>query len=444
MRKIDCNSRDDFVRSLKRYLYSVKRKKKNIHFERVKMERTSNPLLDFFYKMSTTKRVHKKQIKKNVIFVPRKFSLYEDPEGALSFIHKLTNFISRGDEKSIVLDYSKTKEYCLGAECLLGLAVKEARKHNPNIHGSVSIKGIYPKNKNHLEIIRDVGIVKEFIDSNDVQVSDQSQNEVTPKKHIFFENSIGFEDASVYAQDKKNQTSTDFAKYINSCLRDHGLELNDEANRHLQSCTGEMLDNAERHGGKNENDKSRWFIRGYVNNSLSKPMCELSIFNFGKTISDTFKSLPTEHFSYNTQVKPYIEKHIKKRKMFWDGLATVAALQGRVSCKNVSEEDSCGTGTIELLKLFQDMHDSLQRHYQFDDISPTMSILSGIVHIRFDGTYRLICKNTEENGEKFTYPFNDVGLEKEPDSGYLKEMRQVYFPGVMINIRFPLVKTETV
>lgn len=47
--------------------------------------------------------------------------------------------------------------------------------------------------------------------------------------------------------------------------------------------------------------------------------------------------------------------------MFKEGLTTVAALQGRVSCKNEKETDSSGTGTIELLKLFQDMHDNLKK-----------------------------------------------------------------------------------
>ena len=45
-----------------------------------------------------------------------------------------------------------------------------------------------------------------------------------------------------------------------------------------------------------------------------------------------------------------MEKHINKKGMFREGLITVAALQGRVSCKNETETDSSGTGTIELLK----------------------------------------------------------------------------------------------
>ncbi|CAI1579045.1 Uncharacterised protein [Serratia proteamaculans] len=443
MRKIDCQTRSDFLRGLQRHLYSISRKRKYYDpRENTKPDTANNPLLSYFFTMSHRQFDPRKKMKDGFIAVPKKFSLYDKPEEALAFIHKVTTLISKGDKKTVALDYSRTTEYCLGAECLLGLAVREARKNNQNINGSVLVNGIYPINANHLEIIRDVGVVKEIGEAEDTEIEDHSEREPEQKQHIFIETSIGYEGPSAFAQDKKNKTSSNFAAYINSCLNDHGLELKDEASRHLQSCMAEMLDNAERHCG--ENERPRWYVRGHVNNSLSKPTCELSIFNFGKTIPDTFKKLPKDHFSFNIQVKPYIEKHLKKRDMFWDGLATIAALQGRVSCKNVTEEDSCGTGTIELLKLFQDMHDSLQRFHQFDDVSPVMSILSGATHIKFDGKYKLICKVTDSNGEKFTYPFNNVGLEKEPDRGYLKQMRQVYFPGVMINIRFPLVKTEKV
>ena len=66
-------------------------------------------------------------MKDGFIAVPKKFSLYDKPEEALTFIHKVTTLISKGD-KNRCFRLLKTTEYCLGAECLLGLAVREARK----------------------------------------------------------------------------------------------------------------------------------------------------------------------------------------------------------------------------------------------------------------------------------------------------------------------------
>lgn len=443
MKKIDRYTKNDFLRGLKKHLYNVSRGKKiYLIKDEDKPQPIVNPVLSFINKISYKHCNPKKQLKNGVIRVPTKFSLYDRPEEALAFIHSATTLISTSNKSAVTLDYSRTTDYCLGAECLLGLAVKEARKNNPNFDKSVLVNGVYPKNKNHLEIIREVGVVKEIDESDDTKLEDYSEFIPEQKRHVFIENSIGKEIPSAFAKDHKNLIAANFSKYINSCLNDHALELKETASRHLQSCMAEMLDNAERHCGTSE--KSRWHVRGYVNNSLTQPFCELTIFNFGKTIANTFKGLPEDHFSFENQVKPYIKKHIKKRGMFEEGLTTIAAIQGRVSCKNITDDDSCGTGTIELLKFFQDMHDSLQKFYEFADISPVMSILSGSTHIKFDGTYRLQCKVTDDDGENFIYPFNDVGLEKEPDRGYLKEMRQVTFPGVMINIRFPLVKTEKV
>ncbi|HHS9801561.1 TPA: hypothetical protein ACTW4J_004373, partial [Klebsiella quasipneumoniae subsp. similipneumoniae] len=168
------------------------------------------------------------------------------------------------------------------------------------------------------------------------------------------------------------------------------------------------------------------------------------IINFGNTIAETFEGLPETHFSFNEQVKPYVKKHINKRGMFREGLVTVAALQGRVSCKNITDSDSSGTGTIELLKFFQDMHDNLRRIRGSSIEEPKMSLISGKTHISFDGRYRLICKIDEEDDESetYSYPFNNDSLATEPDRAYLKEMTNAYFPGVMVNIRFPLQKTK--
>ncbi|HCN9570731.1 TPA: hypothetical protein N6841_004846, partial [Escherichia coli] len=112
--------------------------------------------------------------------------------------------------------------------------------------------------------------------------------------------------------------------------------------------------------------------------------------------------------------------------------------------KNEKETDSSGTGTIELLKLFQDMHDNLKKMGRDIKGGIKMTLISGSTHINFDGSYKLKQRLVnDEESDIFTYPFNDVGLESEPDRNYLKRMKDARFPGVMINIRFPLPENAT-
>ncbi|WP_037036048.1 hypothetical protein [Rahnella sp. WP5] len=450
MKKKSRDGRERFVRDWNKYLFEVSRRKKvrnhSSNPTRLSFENEStpitNPTVTYIEKISKLKGVDGRFVDGNKIKIPKTFNFYDDPEGALLFIHSATKLVCRGKQRSITLDYSGAKKYCLGAECLLGVSLIEARKNNPNFsETNIQLNGIYPKKEQYLEIIRDIGLVKEMDEATPGKIKDLSIKVNNPKQRIFKSESIGKEDASAFARDKKNLTAENFTGYINDCLGDHELELNETAADHLTSCMGEMLDNAERHCGTPQ--RSRWYVRGYVNNKLRNPVCELTIFNFGNTIFESFEGLPPDHYSLNEHVKKYVNKHIGKRGMFSEGLTTVAALQGRCSCMNEHDFDSSGTGTIELLKFFQDMHDNLERIRGVNEEKPRMSLISGSTHISFDGTYKLQRRLTMDGESEFyTYPFNDQTLEKEPDRAYLKEMKKARFPGVMINIRFPLQKTQ--
>ncbi|EMT6578181.1 hypothetical protein WMR74_004268 [Providencia rettgeri] len=446
MKKKKNNDKLYTIRGWNRYLYSAYRKKnykysgkKDISECDESYEITS-PEVKYIEKISRSRR-HDVSIDANgIITMPKVFSLYRDPDKALSFIYSVTKIVARGNFKKITLNYKKAKEYCLGAECLLALALIEARKINNKFTKNVGINGVYPKNTEHLEMIRDVGLVQELNESKESHIQDSSVKRDNPKQRIFKRQSIGYEKASAYAKDTKNKAAQEFTDYLNECFNDHKLSLNEMAAEHLTSCMGELLDNAERHCGVDE--RPRWYMRGYVDNSSKRPACEVSIFNFGKTIAETFNDLPQEHYSLSNHIIPYVEKHKDKKGMFDDGLITVAALQGRVSCKNMHDTDSSGTGTIELLKFFQDMHDQLRVIHDGISEKPIISLVTGKTHIVLDGRYSLqVNKIDDGESESYIYPFNQFGLEQAPDKAYLKEMKKAQFPGVMVNIRFPLQET---
>ena len=449
------DSKKVFLRGWLRFILSVERKKR----KKPKKEKNRNlrfaddstpipnQVVSFIESISTVKQYDSSIFRRDAekILIPKNFDLFHNPEKSLLFINAATKLIAREKSKSYLFNYKKNKIHCLGLECLLGVALTAARHNNINYKDTtIQINGIYPKDEQYLEIIRDIGLVKEISSSDPGKVLDatEASKKNNPKQRIFSADSIGKENASAFAHDTKNITAEKFTKYINRCLNDHGLELVSDAEKHLTSCMGELLDNAERHCGLEQ--RPRWYLRGFVNNNVRNPICELAVFNFGKTINETFDNLSEDHFSLSKQVIPYVEKHLDKKGMFKEGLITVAALQGRVSCKNEKETDSSGTGTIELLKLFQDMHDSLKKMGRDIKGGIIMTLISGNTHINFDGSYQLKQKLVNDaESDIFTYPFNNIGLESEPDRAYLKRMKDAKFPGVMINIRFPLPENAT-
>lgn len=446
MKKKYSHGRESFLRGWKKHLLELSRKHKTYlptpkaptRMKGLEKKMIANPVINFIEKISLK---HGDDVGFNkfdgTIFVPKVFSFFEQPEVALSFIYRATRLISESRKSNVTLNYSRSNKFCLGAECLLSLALSEARKINPNFEGNVLINGIYPRNEQHLEIIRDVGIVREIHEENDVQIEDSSNKKDDIKQLIFYKDSIGKENPTAFADDTKNLASEQFTNYINQCLDHYGLELIEDAAERLISCMGELLDNAERHCGLSQ--RPRWHVRGYVNHDHSQPVCDVAVFNFGKSIPESFNSLPTDHYSFKNHIEPYVRKHQKTKGLNRDALITIAALQERVSSHNVEKKHSNGTGTVELLEVFQGMHDHLRQIQGEDILKPVMSLITGTTHIRFDGKFRLIPLSLKDgNATRLTYPFNAVGLEEPPERTYINVMKNVKFPGVMINIRFPL------
>ncbi len=443
MKKNKANGRDIYIRSFRKFLLSIKRKGRKYlplvntseKYKRIKSPKSILKFVNFFCLLGKSKvNINKFN---GVLTIPKDFSFFYEPAKALTFIYKATKIVSESEIKEMTLCYDRVKEYCLGAECLLAMALTEARKINPySDKRGVLINGIYPDNDQHLEIVRDIGIVREIQRDEYTEIRDNSDREKKKNQIIFIKDSIEWEDPSVHANDTKNKTSESFVKYINNCLNPYKLVLNSNAEDKLKSCMAELLDNAERHSGLLQ--KPLWYVRGYVNHKHEYPTCEMVIFNFGNTIPETFNNLSNEHFSLRKHIEPYVYKHISAKKMFKNGLITVAALQERVSCKNESASDSNGTGTMELLDLFQELHDSLCKLRDVE-MKPVMSLVTGNTHIKFDGAFRIIKKKLRNSdGETQIYPLNSTGLENPPDRNYIHNMGDVRFPGVMINIRFPL------
>jgi len=318
---------------------------------------------------------------------------------------------------------------------LLGLGVESAMQYRRINKNRLLIRGRLPVNEDHHQLLSEIGIVKELNATSSKPLPYSRE-----KQHLFSFKSIRKSEPSPHSEDDKTLASEGLAEHVNECIRDHKLELTDEANIALMKSVSEVLDNAERHSRTTEGRQGHtWFMRGYLNSHSEAQNFEISIFNFGMTIAESFLTLPEENYS-RKMVLNYAASHEGTFKQ--EQLVTVAALQQRVSCKNSSPSETNGQGTVVLIQFFEEFCSEFNEKFGRSEVKPMMSIVTGNTHIVFDGTYKLSQVTDDlklEGDEQLIIAFNDENsLQSPPDPKSVRWMGKSFFPGVAISIRFPL------
>src|SRR5690606_29138948 len=151
------------------------------------------------------------------------------------------------------------------------------------------------------------------------------------------------------------RATQDFVEHIDQCLQENGSELTFTATQELAEYIGEIITNAQDHSGD-----PNWQIYGYLDKEHENRVCEVVIFNYGNTISETFGNLPEDDFA-RKELNKYLQHH-EKTGVFgpgWsrDSLTNLFALQGNVSSKNKPSDSTRGHGSISLIEFFQSISD---------------------------------------------------------------------------------------
>lgn len=166
-------------------------------------------------------------------------------------------------------------------------------------------------------------------------------------------------------------------------------------------------------------------------------MCEVVIFNFGASIAETFERLPAEHFT-RRQVQAYMDKHTQFNlfdPLMWrrEDLFTLLALQGNVSTKNETDQDTRGNGSVDLIEFFQRVYRECSNGDEQQ--AAEMILVSGTTVIKFDGKYTM---KPNAAGVKVIAFNAQNDLHDRPDRERVRRLRGVSFPGTLIGLRFPL------
>lgn len=366
-----------------------------------------------------------------VVTIPKVFSIIEDPSRALATIQAFAKAVRQRKIHSICVDQASIEVYDLAAMALLDTVATEISVEARHKGQKILFSGKYPKPLAIRRFIRSMGIVKHLKVSHEV-----AKGPEVAKIRVFDRrNRHYYVSQDPTKADFKSKTIVGFVDHVNECLKDNNRSLTPESRATLCDYVGEILCNAEDHPGFVD-----WTIQGYIDNSLDVPICEIAIFNFGKSIAETLKELPDDSYT-RRQIEPYIKLHnglrFFGREWRQSDLLTLIALQGHVSSKNSNVCDTRGQGMGDLIHFFQRVHKECAA---LSDVKAKMAIVSGGTYILFDGKYTM--RESETRGRVIA--FNERNnLYSRPDSNYVKSLGNLHFPGTVISIRFPLSVAST-
>jgi hypothetical protein len=366
---------------------------------------------------------------RSVIQIPSTFSIIDAPEEAIQTIGLMARAAGRDDVSEIYVNHRVVKQYDLAAEAILDMVAMDVRARRRGTRAPLRFTGTFPEDADADRFIRAIGITRYL----DVPGVSMKPSEEARLRRFYQTRRTPDPESKTTVSSEKALVLTQFADQIDACLATVDRQMTASGRAALLSYTGELIDNIEQHG-----QSANWYISSYLDPNRSPPLCEVAIFNFGLTFSDTFQRLPADSFP-SSVVAPYVQAH-ESRGWFssvWraEDLLTLVALQGGVSSKSGGISDTRGQGTVDLITFFQDICEGCGPAFSRD---ARMAMLSGNTHILFDGTYRM---GPDSTGRQ-VLAFNEANsLAEPPDQRYVRHLRQARFPGTVVSIRFPLQHT---
>ena len=355
------------------------------------------------------------------------FSMLTNPEWTLTLISDITKIGRQKKLKELIIDHSEMPKHDLSAEVLLGQSVLSVKTKKNKNNNRISIKGVYPENEDLSPMLNSIGIV-EHIKAEKLQVSKSDPKTIKVFKTICTKK----EKIDLFCSDKKTQAAVNFIEYMDECLETVDRKLTEEAGTELAAIIGELIGNAEDHA---DIDETHWQFYGYMDrNSKDEIYQQISIFNFGKSIAQTFiDKLNVDEI--NSRVDGYTNLHRKNVSL--EELLTVMAFQENVSSK-LDIDSTRGQGFTDLLLFFENI---TQECTENGDKHIEMSVVSGDIYVYFDGKYM---PSKDHVSKRHLLYFNeDNDFFQPPNANYIRKMSKARFPGTIVTIKFHLKESDT-
>lgn len=438
MKKISANAKKwHLIRSLNQEKRISRKKTIRCNLENVRQRQFDNEhkirnyirTLSYIYKPRKSLSISSKR---RTIKFPSTFSIIENPEETLYTIAEFVHCVRSRNFPVLHADHSRVENSDLAAEALLSLCTKVLWKSPRHRKLLKELSGLMPESDRARRMLVSMGVpgVLEQEKLGTTQIDRNSDDERKEQALEVFRGESVEENSprvSIGSQDKKTRVCKQFCEHINKCLDHENKSLTPSGLADLQEYVGEILNNAEDHTA----DKI-WYVQGYMDVNEAEHFCDIAIFNFGPSISETI-SKSIDASDYFGSGKEYVEKH-QHEGFGAEALRTVWALQERVSRFNDPSDGSetRGCGTADLLEFFSGVSEECAPNSKKN---VRMSITSGSCHILMDGAYQI----AEDASCRKVIWFNAHNSPSHPpDKRYVRTMRNISFPGTMIAIRFPI------
>lgn len=363
------------------------------------------------------------------ITIPANFAISTNPDEVIYILKKIFNFGLDPSIKEIVFDHLRCTNLGIAASTIMDtvvLAAKSYRRKHGGKNKELTIAGTYPEDEYTKDVFIGSGLVRHL----NIRVS-QKADQARIKRFKLISGKSGRQESAVVA--------TKLTNYFNDCLKTQKYVLSDSGEHDLAAMFSEVLDNCERHGGRD----AVWYALGHyqMRRNCDYGEFQLTIFNFGDSIYEQLCGNETTAET-KKKLRQMNQRHARNFSGNWnqETMYTVFSLQEGVSRLRSQEKigfKTRGLGTITLMNMFYQLGQTI------DEKEPELEIVSGHTFIKFDGTYRpekkVIQDEIFEGKERQIIAFNrDNDIYKPADSNVicLKE----FFPGTIIAMKFYLDK----
>lgn len=384
--------------------------------------------LSSFSKLFTETRINSNH--NGHFYIPETFSLIDNYQQSFEFLKRLFFCLYKGNCGKLILDYANCKRIDVDAsicmDIILGEFIQYLKKCHTRGYSKVLPKEIKPINFQRAEIMKVLFSIGAYRNLKGLKINypDIEDLPVLINHH-------SYEDR----WQKNELHTTQIVEYIKRCLKRMNRELIIEAETGFYKVIGEIMSNAEEHSTMPFRYAIGFFQETH-NTDDHFGIFNFCIFNFGKTIYETFKSPDCLN---PTVVEQMTDLSVEYTKKGWftnadfeeETLWTLYSLQEGVT----SKEKKRGNGSIQYIKNFF----SLKGNVDKDEVSKLL-IISGNSRILFDGTYGI----TEKQGTNRKFKmmtFNETGeISDKPDKNYVT-FAPHFFPGTLISARI-LIKFD--
>ncbi len=370
------------------------------------------------------------KVEDGILIVPDVFSLSENHEKSMFFLKRLFYVLLHQCSKTVIIDYKLCTYLDIEASACMDLIlagfINYYNKCIKNRH-KLKIDKIKPINIDNKEVRNVLFSIGAYKNLKNFELKHQPD-------FIPLHLKIGDSQSDKKGR-LKERHETQIVDYVLSCLEEMGHTLTAEAETNLSQVVGEVMANAEEHSKFRYRYAIGYFTKPTeINNHLGT--FKLAIFNFGRTIYESFKNSDCKNFEVINQMKN-LSDHFTKKGFFKSAqfeeqtLWTLYALQeGVTSLKDWNR----GKGSIRFIDRFFKLKGDNRK-----DNFTKLTLISGNTRIIFDGTYPL--KNVIRGKEKKPrqmMTFNSTGkIEEAPDDKFVN-FTPHYFPGTLISAKICL------